>query len=644
MKAKRQKKNLTDIVLEDFRKISRKAFRNFGKKKSKSIFQNGKKQIMTYNEKFGEAILYPNGIAWFAGLEGHWKPLGKPEDYLAIKDDSGKLKDFLAKLLDRGKLYYGTAYWNQDGETNTSDYVIWLHSHCENNEFKKNLENAVIELLREELNRKFEPLNYEEGMKLALDFFQKFDKGDIDKLGQMFNTDRVPGAISRAGLSYPETAEDEKMKKEFEKEMKKTLRTITHGRTYKAVNFKAASPEFKEKFKKWHLDKRAKENTVNKFTPQFNRIIGLFDIVSNLGKKNKEFRKAAGLLEEKAKQGFFKDAPNLQYNFSGANIYNHLLWALKSVQTDDHLKDFWLEEIATDPNQFRVLTSVNNLLMTYKTKKERRKQIPAILERIHKRKYDVDKTVYRSVIGFILDNNLLDKILLNIELLCFDKKKFCYLNKKSAALDLLEHKEIEKGNYKFGFVRYTLNGRKKLEASYDLANDKINGDKRLEESVRAYFEKGYELPAEVWVTSLEGREIKRKTKIVEADSQNLKGKYEGIIGLNYNYFPFLYDPKKKKVLLAEPFESRFIGFGVKENWEQRRKGLDNIEQKIPYEKFNSLDTIGEAINKTIKELTKKNRLCESIYRLHNKLSNKLAPYIANIFDVRLIKFKDGLIK
>ena len=265
-----------------------------------------------------------NGIVWFYGPEGpEDKPIGDPKDYLEIRDDYIKLKEFLGKILDKGRVYYGTSHWNQDGETNCAEYANWLYLHCKNENFKRNFERATIELLKTELKKSFKPFDYQKGMKIALERSSNIEKVFLDE--------NISNFRWRYELSDEDDESEGWFRKWLEDELGKTLRKDERGN--EITDYEKTSPGFKEAFKRRFIHRKAYDIALQEFTPQFNRLVGLLGIVSVLGKPDNGF---AGLYDEWKEDGFrayhlFYDYKPLKYTFTKVNLNLSLREALEKI-------------------------------------------------------------------------------------------------------------------------------------------------------------------------------------------------------------------------------------------------------------------------------------------------------------------------
>ena len=155
-----EKKDI-ELILKDFKMISKSAFAYYEERTGRKPFANGEEEERISMPRFFRLrcnlLLYPNGIAWFGDGEGidkvpgyGEKPIGIPEDYIKIKDDSEKLAGFIGKTLDRGVLERhspsGHGGW---GETYTADYILWLYWCCEKAPFKKVLNLKLQRFLKQ---------------------------------------------------------------------------------------------------------------------------------------------------------------------------------------------------------------------------------------------------------------------------------------------------------------------------------------------------------------------------------------------------------------------------------------------------------------------------------------------------------------
>ncbi|HCW32112.1 MAG: hypothetical protein UT36_C0002G0008 [Candidatus Peregrinibacteria bacterium GW2011_GWF2_39_17] len=656
---------LIAVLQEDFGGVSRAAFELQANERAS---HGDAIETMGYAMALSDLRLDEEGrFVWYDGREGFMSenPIGKPEDYLEIRDDQKALRNFVGKILDRGRVHAGGGTRGDiPRETNCADYVTWLHKYNDNQAFRINLELAVFELLGEEFDRKFVPLD----VNFEVESAQK--EYLVPYFGSVCS---VEEAQRRMGLDHNGLdEEDREFKDLFVEEMKKTERPITReeyiagfegseedkikqfetgepAQRYRIVHFEETSPEFKALLKDRQIKKCAQEAAVRKFSPQFNRLIGLLDVVASVGEHDPKFAEVYALLKQKAEGKFMMDSPTIAHNYSATDIYRSVLIALSSVQQGDELQSFWLDNVKNDPKAQRVIVSVHGLLTTIEDQDARRRQIPALLAQLKERKFDMDEG-YRNFsgmgIGFYFDENFLSDVLRYITALCYSGDTFHHLDKEVGALDFLQGRQIGVGNYDFGFVRFTPEGERELSASFDLADDSVSGNVELEKTIRAYFDRnGYELPNGVQVTSLEGHKISSgETRIVDAGEVNVDGLHEGFIGLNHTHFAFLYDEMSGTVLLAEPKDSHSVMFGVRGGWTERRKGLDKVKGKIPHVQFQDLASLRERVDVEIAKKREGGWMGDSLYSLDGKLSDDLAPQLVSVIQGRLIQNGDGLVE
>jgi hypothetical protein len=353
-----------ELVIRDFKELNETFLK-------KEALASQDKSIPTYMYNIVGNSKLQVGVAWFYGEVGNHpvKSIASPYDYLKIKDDPQGLEKFIINLLDQGRIYWGTSYWNQDGQTNPADYIVWLHKKCENDNFVDMLEYTIVNLLVRELDKDFEPLDYKSGMQKALEDFQRYDGSNIDDyINKMFQRDNTNSALSRLGISRePIAKEDNIFQEYFLEEVKKTERPITlkevldlyagtkkdlkksyHNGNFKdelRPHFDETSDEFKTKLQGYHLNKKARLHALEKFQPQFNRLVGLVDSINGIGscsgriKFNRKLKLGPlyDPLIKKVKQGFFEGAPkllypNVNYYFSEVDLYGSLINTLSVVR------------------------------------------------------------------------------------------------------------------------------------------------------------------------------------------------------------------------------------------------------------------------------------------------------------------------
>ena len=477
-----------DVALADFKKYSEKCVRRIEPEQREKLFHDGSVGRHSGN------LLYENGLIWWGGVEGHdHQPIASPTDYTEIRDERRGVEDFVERILDRGKIYFGTSYWNQDGETNTAEYVAWLYRNCEYTPFKRNLEEAVISLLKREMGRDFPVPDYEEGMIEARQRFDRLYRGQPNCLGNLFSTDNLQGALWRAGLENPQTREDKEMADRFNQELTKTLREITHGARYQAVHFSKASPRFKKDFTEWHLHKEARKNAEEKWSPTLNLAVGLLEVVAKVGRHDNAFQELGDILEEKAREKWMYHAPNVQLGWGiyPVNSYNTLLTALGKVQSGSQLDGFWLAGIEEDPNLHGVFAAIHGYLSSYSTR-GLPPPISTVLKSVKKRGEKTLEDEARVATNDRLNGFTLLTVLGNHLAHYTNHKELGFIHdlnpKRLIFSGVKDVKKDEEGNYHFQWERFTTRGQAAVQTRYNPTTEKYVGLARLRESTTRYID------------------------------------------------------------------------------------------------------------------------------------------------------------
>ncbi|MDD5457625.1 MAG: hypothetical protein PHV30_11435, partial [Candidatus Margulisbacteria bacterium] len=378
------------------------------------------------------------------------------------------------------------------------------------------------------------------------------------------------------------------------------------------------------------------------FSTQFNRLIGLLQIIFKLNNGFPYKNEIRTLLEQKAREGFFKDAPDLIYEANDANIYNTLLAAVINTQTENSFQDFWLDMIAEDPKEKQAALAIMGLVTAYKNKNDRRQLLPVILEKLVKRNFDLDKTVSSVRAGFIFENNFLDSTLNFLRKNCFDNSVFHIVDKKAEAVDFITDIKEKNGLYSFKIARATATEIKYQELSYNIIENVYSGYTEAQETINAYFNvMGYPAINNIYITSLEGRLTAVRNMVIDSTSTQLTGLYyEGIIGLNNCHFPFIFDIEDESVFMASPVKTTSTIGARPLTFEDRKFGLDNLKNKVPLSEFYDIPDFGKLIN----ELIQKERdeaigipMARSLFTLENKISPDIVPYLIRAIKRFLVK-------
>ena len=650
-----------EAVLQDFGEISRNAFALAEEEKAS---RGDATRRLVYSMNLHDLMFFEEeGLVWWGGKEGFMPeiPIGKPEDYVPIREDYSALKSFIERTLDRGRVHAGGGtHGDSSRETNCAEYVAWMYNNSENKIFKRNVERAVNELLVEEFGRKFVEPDIGTALRQGRSWFEKaWYEGDVDKLLSTISGTSLRETVWRLGFDKPITKEDEDFVNRYTAEVRKTERPVTLNevlRTYAGGKEKLTRSfeegrfsektmfhcdeipdDLKEELKERYIGIKATKKAVAEASPQFNKLIGLLDVVAGIGDKSENFTKTYEILREKAESKFRADSFLIKHFYSVSDIFRITIGALASVQKGKKLEEFWLGNIRDDNRNRRAISFVYGALMMYSSSEERRDAIPKILVNLGPRISEVDQDYDRqTALGFIKKENILDDVVGYLTEECFEYGTFSHLDKENVSIDVLEREEIGLGEYSFKFIRYSRDGVEELDASFDIESDLVLGDARLEKAVREYLKRGYELPGGLRVSSLAGRKVDSgDSKVVDAAGNDIDGQYEGVIGINSSKFGFLYDSESDLVLLSEPISSRCMLFGGFGDWESSRADLGEIEEKMPYSQFLPLGLAGQRVDKAVAE--KRGRVIgDSLYSIEGKLCDEIAPYVAKVISGRLI--------
>jgi hypothetical protein len=657
-----------ELLLKDFGEYSQKML-NIKAKGDKVGDEEWEKQL-SYHFATMDLDLFPEEkLVWWGGKEGFMPEvsIGKPGDYLPIREDYGKLKEFIGGTLDRGKVHAGGGtHGDTSRETDTSDYVVWLHRRNSNKTFKANLEKAVTEILQVEFGRKFKPVDTTPSLAEGRERIQRWYKGDVDNwLHSMLRNEHYESALWRLGLNVNVSDEDLPITQKFEKEAKTTERLITLEEVLKTYggskesltdsfkqghfsNVRVLHPEemsagFKKELLEWHTQKVAFSDAVRKYSPQFNRLTGLLEVISQLGGQG-VFKDVYAQLKQQAEHKFMIDSPPVKFDYSSIDVYRSILIALSAVQKGKELEQFWLDNIKKCPGPERVIASINGLLTMHKTQSARAELLPEMLGALRERGNDTDKLYQNFVLnGFYRDENMLEDITNHVASLCGFRGQFRHLGKKNCNLDILSGTDIQGHSRAFTFMRYSPEGIFNLEAVLELATGKILGSQELADTINAYInETGYQVNGKLAVTSLEGRQILgNDSKTAISENGGLNGWYEGIIGLNYTRFPFVYNPTDGTLLVAKPNDSVNLMFGHKKGWAERRTGFDKIKS-TELNSFKPSTELGNMFNDLVAAKRKERLMGDAVYTLEKSFDHNTPKYLSDIISDVLVARKDGL--
>ncbi|MBS3168814.1 hypothetical protein J4216_06815 [Candidatus Woesearchaeota archaeon] len=187
-----------EILLQDFGRVSEKileypkAVRKYRANLDQGIDDHSELDDEDYiNIK--NIKLYNDKLAYYSTPSDiHGKPFGCPKDYLDIKYKPEIIKEFIGKTLDYGKIPAGyNGVCDSSRVINSSEYIIWLYKYSESLDFKSLLSKSTVDLLREELNRYFQPLDITEDLERERQRFIKDYSTLDDFFNQMFFRDNI---------------------------------------------------------------------------------------------------------------------------------------------------------------------------------------------------------------------------------------------------------------------------------------------------------------------------------------------------------------------------------------------------------------------------------------------------------------------
>src|SRR3989344_3691023 len=162
LKYSKVKPSELEILLTDFADISREASEVRNRRDKADRKKRDPHKSIAYAMALHDLRFVQGDLVWYDGAEGFMPevPIGRPQDYILIRDNFDALKDFVAKTLDRGRLRAGGGtHADTSRETNPAEYIAWMYVHSQYQPFKRDVEKATLELLRDELRKEFKPLN-----------------------------------------------------------------------------------------------------------------------------------------------------------------------------------------------------------------------------------------------------------------------------------------------------------------------------------------------------------------------------------------------------------------------------------------------------------------------------------------------------
>ena len=365
-----------DDVVKDFARVSERVLRDVHRDSRKGWKNPNPGKPFSWDGFMRPYLVYEEQkLAWWGGGEGAERaPIGKPDDYILIRDSPEQLRAFLHSLLGRGALYYGTSYWNMDGEDDTSDYAIWLHRNSQNRGFRRMFERTVIDLVVEELSPSSVPTK--KRARSAVIARINSSHGSYEKFAaDTFNETDAFHGVWWSGILY--YASKSKKGEAFRESMERKLK-----RTYESgkVQFSRLSAEDQKAFRRQHMRFMTRHEFEEQTKQHSNRFLGLLEIAAYGAQAGKQFGKLYPVLRDAAESGSLMNLPEIQTRAGHKkDIDEAALTALKLLQNGAELGKFWLGRITSDPRIGRLNAAVLGYLSMYKSMEERQQHMPEIL-------------------------------------------------------------------------------------------------------------------------------------------------------------------------------------------------------------------------------------------------------------------------
>ena len=305
--------------------------------------KNTLKEIIRQDFK---GVVKSDKISWYYGPEGEEeRPIGKPDDYLPIRDNYDSLRSFMSVMLDKGRVYYGIGHWNQDGETDCADYLTWLYQHSQDDLFKKNFECSVTCLLKEEADKR--RVSYKDVERESLNEAVEHKK---EMLFSLYKTNSLPYAIKQILNTW-----NGAKKRYNDHEVYKNGRNfwiIQEKNFNNPLDIELAEKVYHElENAKWNFDKLS-ESTINdlislemknnprktdninlKLREQYSRLIGLTGIIRDVrGQVKDAMDEWYPVLEIIANNEEIKNLPDVVFYFSNVNVYDYIIETLNLIE------------------------------------------------------------------------------------------------------------------------------------------------------------------------------------------------------------------------------------------------------------------------------------------------------------------------
>jgi hypothetical protein len=626
-----------------------------------------------------DALSMPgDGLVWFrekGNTHERKIPYANPEDYIGIRDNYDAFKTFIEKRLDAGKV--DTSFGGMGGEdceTNPAVYVHFLHQGSSHEPFRANVERAVVELTRDELDRDLSNFDPQEARRRVTRNFEYHHPQGIEEYFSWLDgflhggklEDRIDYLkIAKADPNLRdrvirELAATQRVTTEVEHAEKIEHSTVEHARKYdwyenarksgklgKITHFAELSSETKDLLREDLMVRETEAFLSDRSTKKYNRIVTLLETVISIGTPEGPLAELYPQIKEAVETGRYHDVPYVKIGGFQVNIENHLLMALAVLQPGTELRGFWQDRIAKDPDKFRVLTALEGLLRMGGDASERQAEIPGILAAFSSRGEALDMATGKMEDSLFDRNGLSHYIVQQLKSSTYASYPFMHLESGASYMDVLTDQRVAKGKYTYRFDRYTKDGATSGEIIYDATTNSFLGDEQFADSVRATIDDdrhALRVGKNVDMETLIGRIITspEDAKLIEGLGPEAVGSLEGVMRLNRYDFAFLFDPKTQKLLLSRSHVKIPADWGNR-TWNGRKPRINETKTKTPTSDLVDLDTLGEEVDRRARKKEDEGTVYDAEIYLKGKVTAKLKKPIVAILTGRLVNTDQDLV-
>jgi hypothetical protein len=607
-----------------------------------------------------DILVRPDGVVWFDGSTDIWGNVADPQDYVPIREDYEKLKQFLGKILDGGRISTGNTKSGID-EVNPADYAVWMYQFSENPTFRQNFERAAVEILTEEFGRERPSLSDVEEA-VVQETMERLRSQDLEShetpeayvrnLVQEWgeNARDPPSGVKRFYgnpknfwlWSRESTGGSVKVKEREElatelTEIDWSPEKISGEVMQRLLSVYGRGVE--------HRSRKDNHNIDNAVQGEYNRLIGSIDIVRLLAERQEDsaiVTQGHNILNGHRDDTTLGEDRVFDNYSSIVNLPDLVLETLAYSQPKDgSMREFWLKRMRAEKVRDRYLTAARGLMWSG-DESEVKNHVPEVLKILRQRKWKLGKPLkgkYERAENS--DEGTFDMHLRGLAQIAVGSLHYLHdkLHKKSESLDVIVDEDVSApGVARYQILRVSPNGYEETAATHKVGDGSIEGDDLSQRTVRDYRQnKGLPVLKDVQLTSLQARQIQStsKMRLIKPEGHDLSGSYEGVAGLNNVLFPFVYDPSGGTLLLGDPVE-RMLTLGEMGQWE-KDVGFDEFNTRVSHSKLHTLDELGQVISKKVKGY-KKNEggwTRGSMQQMNGKINNTAIPYFTEVFNAKL---------